>query len=323
MVLGAGALGSLYGAALAEAGCDVTLLCRDDHAAEVRSAGLVVTGVSGTRTLSLGATSDPKALPARPYVAVVAAKAFDVEALLASVEVRPRLAFSIQNGVGKDHPLMAAWGPGTVVGCVSMVGATLKAPGWVEHTMSGTTYLGNLPCGPAKGAEEVADLLQAGGLLVEARPDIEAVVWSKAVLAVAAMGATGLTRLPYHLVFLNNDAAGIFLDLIREAAAVAHAEGVELVDLPGPLQVATLAASPPAQARQLMRRVGEQLVAAGETSIKVSTLAALESGKRTEVAAVHAPILELARKHGLRAPVLETVTRVLSAIDACRGEGRW
>lgn len=316
VVLGAGALGSLYGAAFASAGCEVTLLARSAHAAVIDSHGLIIESSAGERVVRTRAVSNPEALPAECDVLLVAAKAYDVPRLLSGARTRPRIALSVQNGIGKDDSLRAAYGPGAVVGCVSMVGGTLLEPGRVAHTFEGATYVGGLPQGRIAASEEIAALLARGGLPTEVYEDIRPIVWSKAVLAVAAMGVTGLTRLPYHCVFLDDDAAELFLDLVEEAAQVAAAEGVALLDLPGPLQIATLATSSRPKARDVLRAVGETMASTGQTDIRVSTLQAIETGRRTEVDAVHGDMVALARGHHIETPVIETVTRVLRAIDA-------
>ena len=315
LVLGAGALGSVYAAAFSEAGCDVTVLARPQHAAVVARSGLVVESAEGERRVRMTAVSDPSRAPAEVDLLLVSAKANDVPGIVHSVGTSPGLVFSIQNGVGKDTVLEEKYGQSAVVGCVSMVGATLLEPGRVAHTMNGVTYLGDPP-GVGGAAKKVADLLEAGGMPAEIRDDIRSVEWSKAVLAVAAMGATGLTRLPYHRVFLDTEAAGIFLDLVVEAASVARLEGVDLVDLPGPLQIATLSSASRPEAHRVMRAVGERLVRDGQTRIRVSTLQSIESGRPTEVEAVHGRVLEKARSHGVDLPVTRTVARALRAIDA-------
>ncbi|HSG79523.1 MAG TPA: ketopantoate reductase C-terminal domain-containing protein, partial [Acidimicrobiia bacterium] len=233
----------------------------------------------------------------------------------------PRLVFSVQNGVGKDDLLVQRFGRDRVVGCAAMVGGTLHGPGRVAYTFSGLTYLGDVAGGPTGGAVDIAALIDETGVLgAEVRDDIDSVVWSKAVLAVGAMGAVGLARAVYHRVFLDDDLAELFLDLIYEAAAVAAAEGVPLVDLPGPLQIATVASAPRSEGREVLRAVGEQLVAAGQTAVRVSVLQSIERGRRTEVDAIHAEVLARAERHGIDTPVLRTTTRVLRAVDAANLE---
>ena len=80
VVLGAGALGSVYGAWLADAGADVTLVARRPHAEAIRDKGLEIRSYdAGTKIHHLDATDDPAAAGDADLV-VVGAKSFDVPA---------------------------------------------------------------------------------------------------------------------------------------------------------------------------------------------------------------------------------------------------
>ena len=237
-MLGAGALGSLYGAWSADAGHDVVLVARRPHADAIRGGGLTVRAVDGTsRVVELDATDDPSAAVGAEVV-LVACKAPDTGHVLALVgPAAPAAVWSVQNGARQSEPLAARFGP-AAIGCVSMVGATLDAPGRVSHTFTGATYLGPLAGSSAGAVDAVAASL--GDISVERRDDIVDVLWSKAVLAAGAMGVSLLARLAYHLVFVEAPARRVFYDLVAEAAEVATAAGATLVDLPGPLQAGTL-----------------------------------------------------------------------------------
>lgn len=314
VVLGAGALGCVYGVALADAGCRVTLQAHPANAAAINRDGLLLSTSRDERVVEIPAVSDPWSLPARIDLLVVSAHPHDVDALVEALPSSVRMALSLQSGVGKDAALLRRFGPGPAVGCVTTEGAVLEGPGRVTRTHEGVTYLGDL--GSPGPVDEVAALLEKGGLAVEVRDDIVGVNWSRAVMALAAGGVVGLTRLAYHHVFLDDGAAGVFLDLVKEAAAVATAEGVTLVDLPGALRVAHLAATPTEKARAELRRVGEAMVAAGQTHVRLPIVEAIEAGHHLEVAAVYGDVLHLADRHGIDAPVLRTVTRALGAVEA-------
>ena len=142
-VLGAGALGSLYGAWCADAGHDVTLVARRPHVEAIHHDGLTVRDVAGgSRTVRLGATDQPSTARDADVV-LVACKGQDTSALLEAHGGRPRAAWSVQNGARQAEPLVAGYGP-AAVGCSSMVGATLDRPGVVTHTFAGATYVGAL-----------------------------------------------------------------------------------------------------------------------------------------------------------------------------------
>ena len=321
-MLGAGALGSLYGAWSADAGHDVVLVARRPHADAIRGGGLTVRAVDGTsRVVELDATDDPSAAVGADVV-LVACKAQDTTPLLAVVgPAVPAAVWSVQNGARQAEPLATRFGP-AAIGCVSMVGATLDAPGRVSHTFTGATYLGPLAGSSPGAVDAVAGSL--GEVSVERRDDIVDVLWSKAVLAAGAMGVSLLARLPYHHVFVEAPARRVFYDLVAEAAAVATAAGATLVDLPGPLQAGTLMRVPRAEALDTLAGIGAAMVGRGQTSIRVSMLQSVESGRRLEVDAVFGDLVDVADRHGLAVPLLRAVTDIARTLDdvAARGGSR-
>src|SRR4051812_22157731 len=98
-ILGAGAIGSIVGAHLAEAGHDVVAIARGERLRAIAARGLELDGVrSLTARVAALAAADVEACDAL----VVTTKTHHTEQALASVaHVRCRLVCSLQNGVLK------------------------------------------------------------------------------------------------------------------------------------------------------------------------------------------------------------------------------
>lgn len=317
VVLGAGALGSVYGAWFADAGHDVTLVARPAHAEAIAARGLTVRDrFGGARTIALTATADAGAAGDADIVCL-ATKAQDTAAVLSAYRGRAAMAFSIQNGARQAEPVVERFGA-AAVGCSSMVGATLDEPGIVTHSFEGATYLGDLASSARGTAKGIAAALPAPS---EVRDDIASVLWSKAVLAAAAMGVSSLTRLPYHQVFRQQGSREVFLQIASETAAIARAEGALLIDLPGPLQIGTLTTLGRDDALELLRGIGANLEATGQTAVRVSMLQSVERNRPLEHDAVFAAVVELADRHGLSVPTLRAAAKLVAAIDGYIREG--
>ena len=306
VVLGAGALGSVYGAWFAEAGAEVTLVARPAHADAVNQHGL---RIDDRPPVAVRAITDP-ADAGDCDILLLASKAFDNDELLSGYRGSAEAAFSVQNGVRQAEPLAARFGA-AAVGCVSLVGGTLGQPGHASHSFDGPTLLGDLPTSQPGTAAAIAQALP--GRKLEVHDDIAPALWSKGVLAAAAMGVVGLTRSVYHRVFLMPECRDVFYDLACEGAAIAAAEGVELIDGHGPFQVRALTQEDRAEAHQRLQAVGERMEAAGETEVRVSILQSIDRGRPFEVQAVFTDLVEIADAHGLEVPALRTVTRLLVA----------
>jgi 2-dehydropantoate 2-reductase len=177
--------------------------------------------------------------------------------------------------------------------------------------------------GPAPGSNRDAALVAAetlatsfGGPDFVVRDDIMSVIWSKAVLAAAAMGMSALTRMYYHRIFELPGNREAFLSLAHEAASIARAEGVDLVDLPGPLQAGYLVSLPRNDALAVLRDLAARLVSTGQTQVRVSILQSIDRRRPTEVGAVFSDLLQIADHHGLDLPRLRFVTNVVESLDA-------
>jgi len=303
----------LYAAWVADAGHSVCVVARPSHVAAITAGGLEIRSVGGAnRVVAMDAVADAAQAP-QGDVVVLASKSHDSAALLDRYAGYPAAAWSIQNGARQSRPLVERFGA-AAIGCSSMVGATLVEPGVVAHTFTGATYVGALATSSAASLAMVTtSLADVEGVVV--RDDIASVVWSKAVLASGAMGISVLLRLPYHHVFTQPEARELMYDIVSDAAQIAHAEGVELVDLPGPLQAGSLMRLTRSEAIDRLRIVGEQMVGAGQTAVRVSMLQSLDTGRRLESQAVFGDLIELADRHQLDVPLLRAVNRVVITLD--------
>ncbi|HET9937376.1 MAG TPA: 2-dehydropantoate 2-reductase [Gaiella sp.] len=318
LVVGAGSLGSVYGARLAQGGAAVQLYAREEHARAIEAAGgVVVERGDDAELVALRAEWRPERVEPAPTV-IVLTKAPDTEAALAGLDhVREgiELAVSLQNGVEKDDVLVRWCGAEAVVGGVSMVGGTLLEPGRVAHTLDGGTILGELPRGRSERVERLASALGAGGLRVVVSDDVRAVEWAKLVHASPTMAVPALVRLPLHACLISEPLAALYVTLVREGIAIAAAHGIEVDDGPVGYPLREVAAAPDETAVALVRERGRALEAAGRTEIRVSMLQSIERGRRTEFDAIHGFLVREAARLGVDAPATTLCHRLLAGID--------
>lgn len=305
LVVGAGALGTLYGARLACV-ADVQLLCRKPHAEAIRRrGGVVVRDDAGESVARLRAEWRPEEI-AQAEIVVVLTKVHDTAHALSTVaHVRHgvRVAVSLQNGGDKDRYLVQWCGPERVIGGSSMVGATLEDPGLVRHTLPGVTYFGEPLGGMSARVREIAGLFESAGLTAVATQDIVSVEWSKLVHAAPVMTLAGLTGLPLHELFTDERLMTIYTRLVREAATVAEAVGIELGDYSGMFPVRSIASKPYPDALALVAECGARLAVQGYRSITLSMLEDLRRGRPLELDAVHGFLVEQASRHGIGVPL--------------------
>jgi 2-dehydropantoate 2-reductase len=224
-VVGAGAVGCMLGARLAERGHQVTLIGRADQVDAIRARGLRVEDARGARQYQLPALC---ALEDRPELVLLTVKTQDLGAacrtLLPVAQDVPVVA--LQNGVRADHLAAEVLGRANVIGGVLMCAATYLAPGSITIQFPGWAVVGE-PFGPPRArTAEVARLL-GDALPTYTTRHLTRVRWSKLIanLNNALCAATGLSAGEIGL-----SSAGRLASLhgMREGYRVIRAAGIAL-----------------------------------------------------------------------------------------------
>jgi 2-dehydropantoate 2-reductase len=233
-IVGAGAVGSGYGALLARGGAEVTLIdVWREHVEAVASAGLIVDGAA----VPVAATTDAAAAAGADAVLVLTKSFATAEAAAALAPHLPAgaIAVTLQNGLGNDGALTAALGPDRVVAGSTTLGAEMLGPGRVRLAPSAAdgrslTSLGAPPPGtPARArVEQLAAALEAAGLPVEIRADVGAVIWRKLALTVSIGPLCALLRRTVADVLAHEETRAALRRAFDETLAVAAAQGVAL-----------------------------------------------------------------------------------------------
>src|SRR6266480_1917523 len=224
-VYGAGAIGSLVGARLQEAGANVQLVGREAQVNAIRANGLLVKGLEGSHVVRLPAIT---ILGGSPDIILLTVKSQDVQDAcreIARLGSDPTVV-TMQNGVRSDREAAEILGRGRIVGCVLNISATYLEPGVVEQNTRAFLQIG------APFAESAARVEAVVGLLgpvmkTELVPDIARARWTKlmANLNNAIMAITGL---PIGKALRHRGLARLAIATIREGVRTAQAGGYAL-----------------------------------------------------------------------------------------------
>ncbi len=229
VMMGSGGVGGYYGARLQQAGHEVSFVARGAHAEAMRRSGLRIRSELGDAELKVRVLDDPAAAGPSDLV-VVAVKLWDTGSAARAVARVPRAdVVSLQNGVDKDEVLAGAVGRDRVLGGVTHIGAVIAEPGVVAHTGKlQRVTLGELDGSSTPRLLAAADAFRSAGVETIVSGDIRRVTWEKFVFLTALSGMTALTRKPIGEIRAHPATRAMLLDALREAAAVARAEGVPL-----------------------------------------------------------------------------------------------
>lgn len=297
VIVGPGALGGVFGAALQQAGHDVVFLGRTSpHLRALREEGLRLRRRNGTAAdFAVVASDDPSVVKDADLV-IILVKSGDTSPAARAIApfVRCRqVILTLQNGLGNAERIRAevGTGPRVLVGVTSRA-ATRLEPGTVLHTGEGPTLIGYASDNEAETAKALAAMFSAAGISAAAVPDIGRWVWRKLAINAAINGLTALAGVPNGMITKDAallDAAEI---VAEEVAAVARAHGWEVGGM--------------------RRAVAE--TAEATAANRSSMLQDLDAGRPTEVAAIHEAVLAAAAEAGVATPA----TAVLAALIRVR-----
>ena len=231
-IVGAGAMGCVYAALMADAGNEVWAIDTwQAHVDAIAANGLRLEGASGDRTVALGATSDPATVGPCDLV-IVATKAPQVEAAAAAARalLGPETAvLTIQNGLGSAARVARILGEERViVGVVGGFGASIVAPGHAHHNGMELVRLGEAHGAVTPRLERIAALWRDSGFRVKCFDDIDQLVWEKLICNVCYSGTATLTGLTVGEIMADADAWPIASGCAAEAYRVARAKGIRL-----------------------------------------------------------------------------------------------
>ena len=300
VIVGAGAMGCLYGAAFHRAGADVTLVdVSEPHVEAINAGGLELDTRAGRERLAIPACL-PQDATDKADLVVVFTKTFHTDAALggvaAVIEAETRF-LSLQNGLGNAERLAARAEPARVLVGASTLPSDLIGPGRVRsHGEGGSKLYPAFHGGDADFAQKVANLLTQGGLPASLDPDIHAAIWSKAIFNAAMNPLCALTRRTPGFLGAHAESRALIHTLVEEGAATARAAGISL----------------DAQAIHDLTQVSVTDHADHEASM----LQDIKAGRRTEVDSINGAIVTEARKHGVAIPVTETMWRLVKLEEA-------
>src|SRR5690242_17849873 len=231
-VVGAGGVGGAFGAALAQAGAQVTFLARGSHLAAMRAKGLSVLGPRGDLHLSqVEATDSPARIGPVDFV-LFCVKLWDVESAGAAIRpmVGPTTAvIPLQNGIDAHERLLPILGRDAVMGGVAQVSATIAEPGVIRQT--GTfmrMVFGELDGRPSRRGAAFQSLCEAAQFEAVNSNSVLTALWEKFVLLATNSSVVALTRLPFGKLRGDPEVFALFETGVAEAAAVGRARGVAL-----------------------------------------------------------------------------------------------
>lgn len=295
LIVGTGALASLFAARFLENGVPVTMLGSwPEGLAALAENGVQLIGSEGRpRSFPVNVTSDVQVCQGVRY-ALVLVKSWQTRRAAEQLRdglASDGLALTLQNGLGNLDVLSKILGSQRAAVGSTTLGAHLLSPGVVKPAGDGVITLGM-----HNRLKVMADLLGRAGFVVESTADINAIQWGKLVINAAINPLTALLRVPNGELLSRQDARSLLSAAAREAAAVAVAKGIAL-PFPDPV-------------------IAVESIARRTANNYSSMLQDVRRGAPTEVDEINGAVVRAAEKVNLPAPVNRTLWLLVKAMSA-------
>jgi 2-dehydropantoate 2-reductase len=302
MVLGAGAMGSLFGARLKNAGYNVLLVDTwKEHVNRIKEDGLKVLENTGeVKTTKIEITDDLSRETECFDLVIVFVKGYATQTAIQNalhLINEDTIVLTLQNGIGNAENLEKYVDPKQIaVGGTSYGGGVIEA-GYVAHRAWGKTHIG--PFGKEcdfEKLEKIADILSESDIPTYALKDVRSVIWSKLLVNISYNGYTSITRLRNKHFTSTEEGKDLIRKAVTEALEVAKWQGIK-IHFENPVEECI--------------RIGLEDIAENKSSM----LQDIVKERKTEIETINGAISDLGRKAGIPTPYNDMITSLVKIIE--------
>jgi len=297
-IIGAGAMGSLYGGYLSRTGEEVYLIdiCKE-HVDEINSHGLTIQEKDGEIRLHPKAFMSSEEIGTVDLV-IVFVKSFLTETAMeknAALIGQDTIVMSLQNGYGNIEQIARYVSRANIIAGTTSHGASMLSPGHIRHAGSGDTHIGWIMNGDVERINGIAGILSRAGFATEVSANVMELVWSKLIVNVGINALTALLRVKNGELLRMDETRDLMRMAVLEAVEVAAAAGVKF------------------DAEEMARKVIGIATTTGENSS--SMLQDILNNRKTEIDSINGAIVEEGRKHSIGTPINSVLTKLVRALE--------
>jgi 2-dehydropantoate 2-reductase len=296
-MIGAGAMGSLFGGLLTRAGEEVWLVGnRKDQIDEICSVGLTFEEKGELQVIPMNATSDVTSVGKADLV-IFFVKTYDTETAVSDalvLEKEDTTFLTLQNGLGNEEAICRKIDRKKVMLGVTGHGATLIRLGHIRHAGWGKTLIGELDHRITDRVTRIKQMFCDAGIETEASSNIHDQVWGKLLVNVGINALTALTGFKNGQLLDYPETVRLMEKLVMEALEVARRKGVHLEE------------DPVEKVRKAIEATKENRSSMGQD---------FDRRQKTEIDAINGAVVREAQPLGIPVPFNQAVTDLVKAIE--------
>jgi 2-dehydropantoate 2-reductase len=298
LIVGTGALATLFAARLGASGCSVSMLGTWPEGLRALSEeGARLVGPDGRQVrVPVMATNDPESC-AGTRLALVLVKSWQTERAASQLQAclaADGVALTLQNGLGNREILTEYLGSTRVVLGSTTTGATLLGPGLAKAGGEGAISIEK-----HSKVDTLTQAMSRAGFQLELVEDARALIWNKLVVNSAINPLTALLRVPNGQLLERPAARRLLRGLARETAEVAGAEHIQLSS-PDPVELV-------------------EAVARGTAANHSSMFQDILRGAPTEIDAICGAVARLGLQHSVPTPLNSACWQLVQALAQAPG----
>jgi 2-dehydropantoate 2-reductase len=297
VIIGAGAMGSLFGGLLSLSGEEVWLVdIWKENVDAIRSKGLVIEEKGKTQAISTNASSDITSIGKADLI-LYFVKTYHTEKAVSdslALEKEDTVFLTLQNGLGNEETICKQVDRKKVILGVTGQGATLLGPGHIRHAGWGKTYVGELDGRSTERINCIFRMFIKAGIETEVSSRIYDLVWEKLFINVGINALAALLGLKNGQLLDYAETVRLVEALVSEAVEVARRKGVQIES------------NPMDRVRAVIEATRENRCSMGQD---------LDRKRRTEIDAINGVVVREAEHLGIPVPYNRMITDLIKVIE--------
>ncbi|MBP1745219.1 MAG: panE [Firmicutes bacterium] len=300
-VIGAGAMGSLYGGYLSKVSEEVYLVdVWQQHVDAINKNGLIVEGKDRETVVY------PKAVSSAEEIGYVDLALIFVKSTITGSALEKNKAIlgpdtivlSLQNGYGNVEQMAEYVNINNIIAGTTAHGSTMLAPGHIKHAGKGETHIGWVQKRKDGRIDSISDILSRAGFETIVSDNVMELIWSKLIINVGINALSAILNLKNGELLIYDETKELMRMAILEAVKTAKAAGIDFDE------------------EEMVKKVMNIAFATGEN--KSSMLQDILNKRKTEIDTINGAIVKVGVKHSVETPVNVVLTTLVKTLEKTR-----
>jgi 2-dehydropantoate 2-reductase len=296
-IIGAGAMGSLFGGLLSLSGQEVWLVdVWKEHIDAICSKGLALEKKGTTQNISINATTDVQSIGKADLVLYFVKTYHSEKAVSDSLILKKEdtLFLTLQNGLGNEEVICKQVDRKNVILGVTGQGATLLGPGSIRHAGWGKTYVGELDGRITDRINQVVQMFSKAGIETDVSTRIHDLVWEKLFVNVGINALAAILGIKNGQLLDHPETLRLMEALVNEAVEVARKKGIQVEG------------NPVDRVKAVIEATRENRCSMGQD---------LDRKRKTEIDTINGAVVREAERLGISVPYNRMITDLIKVIE--------